>query len=287
MKPRLTKCNSQFQNSLAVICGALLMICAGQPGFGQQDGLKQAAGAVGATPVKAAFIKPAAVQQRRKNETPASASQGSGGIRIHGYWKFVVRNADGTLASTKEFENALITPQYGDFVLGGALLGQTVIVDWAVLLCPQPATPGGAFRTAGSPCPQSQYPIAFLVTSLTGPIGSLISSDPGCCVAGLTATVNNTGPAGAGPVSVSLSGSYTATQPVTINAVGTYSGYCTLLGGGPGFLNISPATCDTLSASKLATGNATVGVTSFTGTNQTQVLNAGQSLSITVTFTFS
>ena len=293
MKPRMMKRNSEFQNSLTKICCVLLMLCAGQPGFGQQGTGRQTEGAALAAPVNAVPTQSSAAQERQENEAPASASQGSGGIKIHGHWKFVVHNPDGTLASTRVFENSLLTPNSGDYVLGTALIGQTVVVDWAVVLCPTAGTSWVA--GVGSPatyCPGgNSIPIAVLVPSPNGLIETFLSGTTNCgggCVAGLTAApVFPNGPTN--PVTLVLSGSYvnTTSQVVTINAVGTIAGVCST--SGSGFLNFSPATCDTTNFQNPtpANGNGIAGIYQFTGTNQTQILTAGQSLSITVTFSFS
>jgi hypothetical protein len=55
--------------------------------------------------------------------TPARAAGPGGGqlegIKVHGHWTIVVKNADGSLASTHEFENALVT---ATGIGGGSLL---------------------------------------------------------------------------------------------------------------------------------------------------------------------
>ena len=194
MKPRMMKRNSEFQNSLTKICCVLLMLCAGQPGFGQQGTGRQTEGAALAAPVNAVPTQSSAAQERQENEAPASASQGSGGIKIHGHWKFVVHNPDGTLASTRVFENSLLTPNSGDYVLGTALIGQTVVVDWAVVLCPTAGTSWVAgVGSAATYCPGgNNVPIAVLVPSPNGLIETFFSGTNNCgggCVAGLTAAI--------------------------------------------------------------------------------------------------
>ena len=57
-------------------------------------------------------IRPRPRAPRLKPPTnPAAASAPSGGlntgIQIHGHWKIVVRNPDGTVATRREFENSL------------------------------------------------------------------------------------------------------------------------------------------------------------------------------------
>ncbi len=63
---------------------------------------------------------PAAAQQRALRD----------GIKVHGHWTIDVKNADGTLASHHEFENAL---QLGGQAALANLLGrQATIVGWSV-----------------------------------------------------------------------------------------------------------------------------------------------------------
>jgi hypothetical protein len=66
--------------------------------------------------------------------SPARAQEkaGSGGIKVHGHWTIDVKNPDGSVASHREFENALAG--------GGTLLSRilanpdTTAFGWAVLL---------------------------------------------------------------------------------------------------------------------------------------------------------
>jgi len=49
------------------------------------------------------------------------------GITVHGHWTIVVRNADGSIVSRQEFENALITTSLPGGESGGSLLSAVVL----------------------------------------------------------------------------------------------------------------------------------------------------------------
>jgi hypothetical protein len=166
------------------------------------------------------------------------------------------------------------------------LAGQGVAADFAIALCPQAGTIGPF-----SVCTQaSPNPVAVLVPSSNGTIESLLASNNLCgggCVSGLNKQV--TGHFGA-PFGIMLSGSYTSTQNVSINAVQTVMGFCTLNATTPSLLNISPQTCDTLNdPTNTSSGNAILDYSPFTGTSLStpQILSTGQILTVTVTLSFS
>jgi hypothetical protein len=60
-------------------------------------------------------------------------SEGSlaGDIKVHGHWKIVIRNPDGSIASHHEFENSL---SWGGQALAGVLTHTLTIGPWAVIL---------------------------------------------------------------------------------------------------------------------------------------------------------
>jgi hypothetical protein len=302
MKSRMMKRHSQLLSSLAGACSVLLVLCAAQPAFGQQSALAKPATAVAAAP---AAIRPALQAATEEQEAATPAKPGGEGIKVHGHWKFVVHDADGKLVSTREFDNSLLAPDAGDVILTGLLTGEAVVVDWGVILCPQ----GGAWNinpNGGEPlvCTvNSATPVASLVPSPNGPMGSYLAGNNDCgsaCVANLQIKVNN-GASYGSPLSFSLTGSYTATQNVTINAVETMTGFCEMndtglpgpLNSAAGFVTISPKTCDTLNYNNEFSGAAELGISQFTGTylntaqNPAQSLTAGQVLTVTVTISFS
>jgi len=294
MKPRIKQRNSQFQSSLAGVCSVLLMLSAGQPGFAQQSAptnpaatIDSSSTATTASTSRLPATRPLAGQAAAaENETTAPAKAGGEGIKIHGHWKFEVHDSNGKLVSTRDFENSLVTPSGGDFVLSTLLAGQSVAADFAIALCPQAGAIGPfSVCTLASP-----NPVAVLVPSSNGTIESLLASNNLCgggCVSGLNKQV--TGHFGA-PFGIMLSGSYTSTQNVSINAVQTVMGFCTLDSTTPSLLNISPQTCDTLNdPTNTSSGNAILDYSPFTGTSLStpQILSTGQILTVTVTLSFS
>jgi len=58
------------------------------------------AAALGTTVVAQGSLEPGAA----RSQSPSGPSEG---IKVHGHWKIVVRNPDGSIASSREFENAL------------------------------------------------------------------------------------------------------------------------------------------------------------------------------------
>lgn len=80
----------------------------------------------------AILVATAALPQR------LSAQATPEGVKVHGHWVIEVRNADGTLAERREFQNALNTE--GVLVLGALLTGQGSLTGtapvglWSVLL---------------------------------------------------------------------------------------------------------------------------------------------------------
>jgi hypothetical protein len=305
MRTRMMKHNSQFQSSLAGVCGVLLMLCASQPGFAQQSAQPAAAHNVvagaastnassAATPSTLQPLAPQASVEER--ETAAPAKPGSDGIKVHGHWKFEVHDPDGKLVSTREFENSLLTPSGGDWLLATLLLGKSVAADWGIALCPQA---GGTWNN-GSVAPNyyglcttvGPTPVAILVQSSTGPLGSELACGSSC-VPGLQALLTGS-PNLLNPIGISLSGSYTASQSVSINAVETATAFCSTdvnasNPANPPYSNVTPQTCLTLSSSNVDSGNSNLTFTPFTGTAlaATQNLTAGQVLTVTVTISFS
>ncbi|MFY9802999.1 MAG: hypothetical protein WAK78_15720 [Candidatus Acidiferrales bacterium] len=125
----------------------------------------QAAKSAAAAPASAAAAAKAPAN-------PAAAPAPSGGlntgIRIHGHWKIVVRNPDGTVATRRDFENSLTYP--GAFLLQNFLGGTMTPGAWAIGLGAQ--LPGNS-----GPCANS-----FTITSSQTPSpvssGSCIIAEP-------------------------------------------------------------------------------------------------------------
>jgi len=308
MKPGIDKRCSYFYCSLASTCSVLLIpiaLCAGQSGVAQRRASTQPISAAVASTSSRNLTLAQAAKEEKDAATPSK--EGSNGIKVHGHWKFVVHDPDGTLVSTREFENSLITPAAGDFLIASALLGQSVPSDWAVLLCPvagntwaaPPYTSGRML--AGTFCPGTNNPVAVLVPSFSTIAGSIFAYSNFCnsttndpnptgntgnlCVTGLTQALTG-GTTSSPGYSITLSGSFTAITGVTINSVGTYTGYCPPPAPGE-FSTTGAAACEVTVAPRFSQTSTSPSMLVFTGTNQTQILAAGQILTVTVTISFS
>lgn len=64
-----------------------------------------------------AFCAPPSVSQERETR-----AHHKGDLRMHGHWKFVISNPDGTVAQTKEYENSLVWPTGVVAVLAGYMV---------------------------------------------------------------------------------------------------------------------------------------------------------------------
>jgi len=301
MKSIMNQHTSKFQRSLSGACSVLLMLCAGQEGIAQQAAHAQpAAAAAGATTPSS---NPVAVKMEPDEMGLApSAKPGGEGIKVHGHWKFVVHDPDGKLVSSREFENSLLTPSEGDWLLASLLLGKSIAADWGVALCPKA---GGTWNNGtGAPnyypmCTTTgPVPIAVLVESASGPFESEMVFGNSCglgCVPGLQAQLTGN-PDLLNPIGIAFTGSYTATQNVAVNAVETATAFCTTdinatNPANPPASNVAPQTCLTLSTSNTTPpgGNSNLTFTEFTGTSLAtpQNLTPGQVLTVTVTLSFS
>jgi hypothetical protein len=191
-------------------------------------------------------------EPKQKETKPATTARNPGGksegIKVHGHWVLDVRNPDGTLASRKEFENALLTiPGEGSSALATLLAGGAAVGGWYVALA-SPGVNGQFIIGQGSIC--SDLPEA------------------GSCVNSLTAVVGISG------TQLILQGT-TAPFPngLLISSAGT-----TLLTCSPG---LTPAAC-------LAGGPGVFKQWDFTqvaGLNQSVL--TGQTVTVTVTLSFS
>jgi len=194
--------------------------------------------------------KPAAAEKPE----PGGKSEG---IKVHGHWMLEVRNPDGTLASRKEFENSLITSGDGNGsrALTAVLAGGAAVAGWYVEL--QLAAPGNPSCTSTSPC----QAIVIAQAAATCGLTSALSCSPS-----LTAVVGGTG------AQLILQGTSAA-----VGSAGTIpSVYTALITCNPG---LTPAACQA--------GGAGYTQWAFTSATQTLSVQAGQTITATVTFSFS
>ena len=126
------------------------------------------------------------------------------GIKVHGHWTIVVKNSDGSIATQREFENALQVSEAAPYL--AKVLGRTTTVGyWDIVLTSNDPN-------NGTPC---------IAVGFAGPIRCHVS-EPKKLVQGgastnLTVTVGNT---------LIFAGSFTATANGKITTVGTLGGSC-------------------------------------------------------------
>ena len=221
---------------------------------GLQLGAQQAVRPSNAAPIKAEPAVPFVANSPAAPHTP-----GTEGIKIHGHWVIDVKNADGSIAEHRDFENALV-PSQGGSLLAGLLLGRFSPQTFDVVLA-------GTGKTAllylnGQTCPQG------------------LVSGPSDCSATLTQD-------SLGGSSIVLRSSYAPTAALTITTVSTGLGTCPTTAGGA--TPVSPATCQaTISGPIPGGGGAYVGTYNFTAaTIPDLVVSPGQTVALTVTISFS
>ena len=177
-----------------------------------------------------------------KSERP-----GHEGIKVHGHWVIDVRNPDGTLATHREFENALQGGTLGGGVFLGAILSRTQTVGrWMI-------------RFAGNPGPCSLdtgHGIGCLITEIA-------YADPSGYFPTLVVSFS-------GKNGFVLSGSAIAQRNSTIDGVTTTADTCS----------------NTSAPSQLCGAVNSYVLTSATLSPAVNVVS-GQSITVTVTITFS
>ncbi|SNS72501.1 hypothetical protein SAMN05421770_10277 [Granulicella rosea] len=191
-----------------------------------------------------------------ENETSQPAKPGQEGIRVHGHWIVDVKNPDGALVQHHDFQNALLST--GSQMLAGLLGSEFVPANWAILL-------NGTTSICGS------ANLCGIVQSLTTqPGAALCNPGTAVCDTGLTQTVTNVG-------SMVLAGNFVATQAGSITTVIGYLGFCLTTPGAA----YSPQSCTTGAPSSSA-GNVF-----SSATIPAITVAAGQTVEVTVTYTFS
>lgn len=208
----------------------------------------------------------------QKTEKP-----GQEGLRVHGHWKIVVKNPDGSVANTVEFENALTSPAQGDQLLAQLLTGTVEMGDWGISF----TDVNNSWCNLGVGC-------LIFETSGQGPLGTSGESQGLPVNYGLKVSyVAGTAPSGANPgsaASIVLQGAATSPIATAIATVGTYAGTCTVSNSATGTANA--AAC---AASVEHNTSFSFGLTTFTNHALTPniAVAAGQIVQFTVTLTFS
>jgi hypothetical protein len=193
------------------------------------------------------------------------------GIKVHGHWKIDIKNPDGTVAGTRDFENSLAS---GGLFLVGTLSGYLVPGDWMIVL--------GA-STGNSPCSGPQYQFCGIVKNLTTYPALNYCASYYCSGSTLSYTYNF-GNNVNGPYSIVLAGQITANQAGNIGLV-----YTLLSGCGNVASPTSPTTLSTTAPSACVANTAADYQVIFTYTTlgSTIAVTSGQIIQVTVTFTFS
>ena len=193
------------------------------------------------------------------------------GIVVHGQWKIVVKNADGTTASTTKFENSLVD---SGFTLEHLMQGSIVTGTWAIGVSPND---GGV-----SPC---GTPICVLLPSTTtGPgsslCGAINGQETATCYGGLAYLITGG--------TFQLAGQFVASQAGTITSVSTITSFCgTDTNNLTAPSTLSPASC----AGSDSNPGGLAGFTSATATSTPAfspvTINSGQTVQITVAVSLS
>jgi hypothetical protein len=217
--------------------------------FGACSGVAQAP----ATPLaKSAAVAP--VSAGEEQSAPAKDDASNQGIKVHGHWKIVVKNLDGSTVETREFENSLIAGSGSSDLVHLLVVGES----------------SGGFgidmtTTGTSICPTVHCALA---PSSTVGVGWLFCGQTGyTCATGMTQTPS------ASFNSVVLAGQLTAAQSGTITSVATWLALCNS--------TFSGATCG-------ANGAGLAIPYAFTSTTVSPIsVNSGQIVQVTVTISFS
>jgi hypothetical protein len=220
--------------------------------------------------------------QTGQTATAGTAAKGTQeGVTVHGHWTIEVKNPDGTLATHREFENALAAT-FGPATLVALLDGNYVPSGYSITL----STP----TSTGGPCqPLSGNTACYLMGSLITPTpSSWFSAEPGwsggCisannCSLSLSITPNtvSSGVAAGLLFSGSIPGSLTETG--TISTVYLNPWGCGGMSTTAVLSTVSPTTC-------AAAANPTFGTLTGAILSPTVSVTAGQSVSVTVQLSF-
>jgi hypothetical protein len=261
--------------SVAAILALVLAVTA-------MAGAQSASSSAGVQSAKSSAPSPGSASTPAKTEANSELAQApsSGlntGVKIHGHWKIVVRNPDGTVATRRDFENSLTFS--GAFIMQTLLGGAASPGAWAISLGAQssgdtgPCT-GASFSIYNSAFPSPTSSGNCFIGETSGVYASnLTCSQITSCAPNLTRQQINfqtlfqtgTGPGGlpleSQAVNTSgfeISGTATANSGGTIDTVSTLVMLCTTadfgyqftsttyslkIGNGP--TTVDPATCAT------------------------------------------
>ncbi len=193
------------------------------------------------------------------------------GIVVHGQWKIVVKNADGTTASTTKFENSLVD---SGFTLEHLMQGSIVTSTWAIGVSPD----NGGVSPCGAPV------CVLLPSTTTGPGSSLCSAINGQetanCYGGLAYLVTGG--------TFQLAGQFVASQAGTITSVSTINGFCaTDTNNFTAPSTVSPASCAASDSNPGGAATFTSATSTSTPAFSPVTINSGQTVQITVAVSLS
>jgi hypothetical protein len=301
-----------FTRPATAACSMLVVLACVRAGLAQQVGKTPPASTQSAPtavePVRSLAAAPALVaahpasvgEAQEAHETATPKKHGGEGIKVHGHWEITVKNADGSVAERRDFENSLTTTST---VAGG--VGSQVL---AALLSGngEPGLPGLALiQTVPTDPTRACFGTTVNCTILVMP-NTLIQTTGGyssftfITQPGLTATATFTPSA-----SLALAGAFqqSAAGPTTYTAVQAIFPMCysfntpnisgTAFGGG----DLGPNQCNpggVSASSGLTHPNENVELVPLTFTLITQggtaaplTLQPSQTISISFTLTFS
>jgi len=213
-------------------------------------------------PAAESAAAPAAKKVSALTPTPekaprAAAKPQSGpheGIKVHGRWVIEIRNPDGTLATRREFNNHLAG--VGGENLAALLARNASGGRWLISLSPAAGVGGPCPGFLGSPTITS---CAIQESGASAfPLGAGVSTNLAVSLAGVAQN------------QVVLNGSAKALGAGRIDFVATQQGVCPA--------NVTPQNCTTASSP---------GFFSVTGLNTPVTVQQGQTIDVTVTFSFS
>jgi hypothetical protein len=210
--------------------------------------------------VPASQAHAAGVASAEEESTPLKDDASHQGIKVHGHRKIVVKNPDGSIALTREFENSLTSK--GGGILASLLVGGNVVPYY-------PVSSGIGIDLMSSGTSICGTTNCIMVPSNTlGVGGQCTVNGYSCSTTTSTATVG-----GANNGVLTLAGQFAATQSGTITSVASIVGGC--------LAGTSSTACE-----QTANQGGLAGL--FTSTNITAItVNAGQLVQATVTISFS
>jgi len=280
MKPRIKQFASQLQPKLARASGVILMLIAGQIGVAQQSAPQKPSAAATAGVQPAATIAANSAEKSSEHEVSGNSPNEAmdGAIKVHGHWLIELRNPDGTLADRRDFENSLAVGSGGDALLVGLLAGYYVPGDFGITL-------------QGPACATSAPAECNIVKSLSTMPGSVVCAPGYASACSASLAYNFVLAPSTGSTSIILSGSVAAPNAGTITNVGTFYNACDSVNGytgkAPSALPTKPSTNPPSSCVGTNT-SAIIALFTYTGSfTPLQVIDAGQTVHVTVTITFS